>query len=648
MTENQHNTNPSSGRDAKTPISFGNIKFFYQISSLVFTASLFIALTIWSWKKWPDILVDFGHQLYIPWQLAGGRHLYTDLAVLHGPFSQYFNAFWFYIFGPSLDVIIYINLIILALTTVVIYKTFLLCTDLLTATSCIVVFLCVFAFGQYVGIGNYNWITPYTHEATHGVALIAALILFGYRFVINRKYFSLMIAALCFGISLLTKIDTAIAAMVVALFGFTFAFLTNDGKRKFSMKPVLLFIGTAAVPVILFFIYFLTYMSPNEAMSAVCSGLSITSNDIFINHFFKHVMGTDDLSVNLFRMAIMSAFILSLIFTAVIIDVFAQKWLHHPLVLGIPLSLAIFFLLMFMPELFPWDKVPRSLLPLTILSSTVFIILFFKSFHEKELRLKIIPMIVWTVFAFALLMKIAFRVRISHYGFYLSMPATLVIIACLLYWIPEWLKIKYKSGNVFRMLVIVFLINGVIYFMSISNHYYNVKTFPIGNGKDMFFTYQPDIFEPAAIMDLSLKWIEEHIPPDATFAVIPEGVMINYLTRRKTSVPITNFMMTELTLLGEDRILNDFKSHPPDYIILAHKNSAELGAGPFGVDPQNGRRIMQWVNLHYTPVALFGNEPLQQDSSGTSILIGKDNSQTGIFGIKILKRKFTATKEIRP
>ena len=42
----------------------------------------------WSWEKWPDPLIDFGRELYAPWQLAAGRVLYRDVAAwaeaLHG------------------------------------------------------------------------------------------------------------------------------------------------------------------------------------------------------------------------------------------------------------------------------------------------------------------------------------------------------------------------------------------------------------------------------------------------------------------------------------------------------------------------------------------------------------------------------------
>ena len=73
---------------------------------------LFIALAFWSWRKWLDILVDFGHELYIPWQWASGKVLFRDIVFFNGPFSQYFNALIFYLFGTSFINLVFPNLLI--------------------------------------------------------------------------------------------------------------------------------------------------------------------------------------------------------------------------------------------------------------------------------------------------------------------------------------------------------------------------------------------------------------------------------------------------------------------------------------------------------------------------------------------------------
>ena len=45
-----------------------------------------------SWRKWPDPLIDFGRELYLPWRLANGAVLYRDVDDFYGPLSQYLNA----------------------------------------------------------------------------------------------------------------------------------------------------------------------------------------------------------------------------------------------------------------------------------------------------------------------------------------------------------------------------------------------------------------------------------------------------------------------------------------------------------------------------------------------------------------------------
>jgi hypothetical protein len=79
------------------------------------------ALLWWSWRQWPDPLVDFGRELYLPWQINAGQVLYRDLASLFGPLSPYVNALWFRLFGPSLMTLAWGNLVIFSATVAGIY-----------------------------------------------------------------------------------------------------------------------------------------------------------------------------------------------------------------------------------------------------------------------------------------------------------------------------------------------------------------------------------------------------------------------------------------------------------------------------------------------------------------------------------------------
>src|SRR5437763_13398227 len=85
---------------------------------LIALAIYFIAI---SWRKWPDPLVDFGRELYIPWRIANGEVLYRELGGHFGPLAQYFDGLLFKICGPGLMVLVTANLVIFAIILLTFY-----------------------------------------------------------------------------------------------------------------------------------------------------------------------------------------------------------------------------------------------------------------------------------------------------------------------------------------------------------------------------------------------------------------------------------------------------------------------------------------------------------------------------------------------
>ena len=101
-------------------------------------------------------------------------------------------------------------------------------------------------------------------------------------------------------------------------------------------------------------------------------------------------------------------------------------------------------------------------------------------------------------------------------------------------------------------------------------------------------------------------------PPDETLAVLPEGVMLNYLARRVNPTGHINFMPPEFVIFGEPRMLAAFQQSPPDWIVLTHKDTREYGVGFFGTG--YGRVLYAWVHENYEPVKRFGDPPLEPRS----------------------------------
>ena len=123
-----------------------------------------------SWRKWPDPLIDFGQQLYVPWRLSRGAILYHDVSYVYGCLSVCYHALLFRIFGVSLNVLLASNFLLLLFLLAAVYGRFRKSSDGWTATV-IGLALTVLAFGQFLDVGNYNYVCPYSHEEFHGIVL---------------------------------------------------------------------------------------------------------------------------------------------------------------------------------------------------------------------------------------------------------------------------------------------------------------------------------------------------------------------------------------------------------------------------------------------------------------------------------------------
>ncbi len=128
-------------------------------------------MAAWSWRTWPDVLVDYGRELYVPWRLAAGQTLYTEIAYFNGPLSPYFKSVWFRLFEPSVLTLSLVNLAVTAVIVVLLYRIITALADRLSATVAALLFVTVFGFGQILATANYNYVSPYSHEMTHGIVL---------------------------------------------------------------------------------------------------------------------------------------------------------------------------------------------------------------------------------------------------------------------------------------------------------------------------------------------------------------------------------------------------------------------------------------------------------------------------------------------
>jgi hypothetical protein len=217
------------------------------------------------------------------------------------------------------------------------------------------------------------------------------------------------------------------------------------------------------------------------------------------------------------------------------------------------------------------------------------------------------------VFALALLAKMPLNARIYHYGFALAMPATLVLVAALVSWAPVLITRAGGEGRALRAAAVGVVVVGMVAHLAFMQRLLARQTNLLGEAGDAL--YGDDRVPPLA--DL-LDEIRRRVGAGQTLVVLPEGVMLNYLARRDSSVPYFEFTPFSMLLWGETKIARDFEATPPDFIALVHRDTTPQGARFFGKD--YARTLKGWVDANYRPVWHIGAPPLQDGRFGLALL----------------------------
>ncbi|HZM05440.1 MAG TPA: hypothetical protein VFC44_20770 [Candidatus Saccharimonadales bacterium] len=552
-------------------------------------ALVFAFLTLETWRKWGDSLIDFGVQLYVPWKISTGTVLYRDVAYLTGgPLSQYYHALLFGVFGVSVLTLVVSNLVLLALLVALIYWSFYKASDALTAVEAALALLLVFAFAHYTVLGIFNYVTPYSAEIVHGLVLSVVMLAALTYWLTEKKPWGAALAGFCAGLVLLTKPEVFMAAL--AALGAAFFLGRRAGKLGRSAG---LMLAGALVPLLGFFIHFCRLENFSEsARSVFWAWTPMWGHSMAQDPFYRWCLGLD---APAFHLQMMGEQFLGLsaglaVYVVLVRAVAETTWAKIVFVSSCVLAAELAWR-------YNWRQCGYCLLPLAL----VLLVLLLR---RSRPRSNMFP-ILWTVFSLVLLAKLGLFVRIYHYGFALAMPAFLAAVYLLLWELPETLRPYRVRPLYLRGVVSVVLLTGFVRMMSVSLINYDHRTIPLGHGGDrtLVLPNRPAI---AATLD----WIETNTPPNSTLAVLPEGAMLNYLSRRTNPAKYLRWNSAELSVFGQENMDDAFTQNSPDYVILIERDMHEFGLKPFGEEERFGLRLKQWIDIHYKAVYAFDSPHL--------------------------------------
>jgi len=589
--------------------------WWLEFLGLAVLGALTVLLVATSWRRWPDPLIDFGRELYVPWRLAQGAVLYRDADCLYGPLSPYLNAALFKCFGTGLMVLVAANLAVFAAILAVIYRLCRRAWGAVAAALAGIAFVAVFGFSQYVKVANYNYVTPYAHQTTHGM-LVCLLLLAGLvRWLDDATPRRSFLVGLLLGLTAVLKPEFMLARGLVTIAA---GLIRWRHRGRLSARAIAAGTVGAVLPTLLFTAYFAAHLPWKEAVVSASRGWFNLTTNLSSERMQQGFLGLDQPWKNLG--AQVGAFLLAGGLVALIAGAawFVERCGPRRLRLLV-VGLLVSGLAWLACIEINWLQSGRCLFGLMLVYTFIGMgSLVRKSGRQGDLRVPATRLLM-ALLALALMARMVLNGRIYHYGYYQAALAWLLVPAVLIGELPARIRVLQWGRAVVVLASLALITPGVVILANQSQEVLALKTSPVGDGADLFYAFPPRVDPTGEIVGLVSAELLK-MPHDQTLLVLPEGMMINYLARQPCPVADIYFFGVATGNGGEERIVRALQQHPPDRVVIISRDLREYGVQRYGDGFGSGQQLLQWVGANYDRAFSIGGDPLDVRQRGSIVL----------------------------
>lgn len=584
------------------------------IAGLVLLAAGLLAV---SWRKWPDAVIDFGRELYLPWRISQGAVFGREVESLYGPLSAYVNAGVFAVAGPGIMHLALFNLALWTGLTAIAYVLLRRGWGRAGAAAGAGFFVAVFSFLQLTDRGNYNYLTPYAHEAVHGLLACLALTLVVLKWRQSGAPLWTALAGLLAGLAAVLKFECLLAALGVA--GAAVGLHWRAGRRP-RWREAGYFVVGLVTPVALFAFYFMRFMPGWTALKTAGQAVynAVAQSRYVAEKVQLAFSGLDapwpHLKAHLLVTAIAAALL-------AVIWLGARRaarelewdtgwrwlgWVTAAFVVGGAGAVGWFAI---------QGEPGHALLPLAGAAGLV------AAWDWERARRAGAPLaaaearVLLAVLGMLMMARMPLFGRVYHYGFYQAAVAAMVVVAAL---VADWPR---RVGGRWAVRIATAATLALVGLLAVQEIRRSVsvlalRTLEIGRGPDRMYYLSAGLEPVDEIVRLSADYVRERVGPDERVMILPEGIMINYLARRATPLRTMHFFAGALVDGREAALVRDLRTDPPEWVIVASRDLREYGVERYGDGPGHGEQLLRWVLSNYEPVGTFGGDPLDPRQRG--------------------------------
>jgi hypothetical protein len=229
-----------------------------------------------------------------------------------------------------------------------------------------------------------------------------------------------------------------------------------------------------------------------------------------------------------------------------------------------------------------------------------------------------------------MLARMALSPRIYHYGFAQAALGGTVSVAILASSIPKWIRLEDHLQKWYQGMVTILVAGIAAAVVFNSMQFYSYHTQRVGEGDDQFYAFDQSASPTGLLVEQARQYLEMDARENNVHSllVLPEGVMLNYLTRIPNPISYYFFAPFVLAYGRINDILHQLNATPPDRIVVISRDMREFGVGRFGDLPEHGQKLIEFIVQNYQAIHSFGyKDPLDPDQFGFVVLARRGTIQ---------------------
>ncbi len=553
----------------------------------------FISMLVLSWHRWTSLIVDNGRETDLPYRLMNGEWLYRDIHYTYTPFSPYFNALLYQIFGAHLDTLAYSGMVWSAILSFLCYRIFrrmMPPVDTALAT-CLVIVLCIF---KPAG----NLILPYSFGALHGTVFSIACALFIVRYAEKRNKLDFVIAGLLIGLSGIAKQEFAFATALTVSAYLVFLHRTN-------ILPLFRDLMLAAIPSLLIAVpvigaLFATMDPQMLIRDCHIFYTNIPQSLVFYNRFRS---GLNYPLWSIFQMLGSAGVCASIVLAIVFFSDQTGKIRKKAVTLFA--ATTIFAVVVGFLSISQWDGSPIRALPFLLIGMIVV------AWRRGTVSSGEVPderaafLFITSFYALAIVLRVILRVPSGGFSGSFFLPIGLCLISYgllfeLPYFIGKWTSDENSARRalvISRTFVAVAILSTII---SFGYRFRSKYVFELSAMRGSVLVEN----HTGPVIGEALRFIETNTRPDDHIAVLPEGNDLAFLTGRRINFRHQVLLPDFLSQQDELDAIEQLRRDNVRYIFVPNRAMREFGTVAFGRDFY--QTLGGWIEENYRVVKTFG------------------------------------------